>query len=274
VNSVAGSRKRMLEAAQKAVETGTVNRMPAIKTPTGQPMVAKPGESSTSVKAAKGLASIEANVLRSGNTNSKIPGAEGQNPADLAAQLVTQALKKKGQQIDPAGDAPSDYHSSNFRNVQDSVKSERAKASGSPKFDRASLSRTHAGGPNVAQLGITAVVLIVLGGAGYYGYQTFFAHPAATTKEVVPATMTVDQMLAANKLDAAQAALDKVRKTSKVGPKDADRCIKLAKKLADTEKFDDAIEVLGYVPRRSPAYRAAQKLLKGYKVIKGSTSGQ
>jgi hypothetical protein len=247
--------------------------MPALKTLTGQPAVAKPAESSTSIKAAKGLASVEANVLRANNTNSKIPGAEGQNPADLAAQLVTQALKKKGQQIDPAGDASSDYHSSNFRNVQDSVKTERAKASGLPKFDRASLSRTHSGGPHLARLGIAVVLLAVLGGGGYYAYQTYFAHPAPQ-KDAVPAIMTVDQMIAGNKLEAAQAALDKVRKTSKVGPKDSERCIKLAKKLADAEKFDDAIEVLGYVPRRSPSYRSAQKLLKGYKVIKGSTSGQ
>jgi len=85
--------------------------------------------------------------------------------------------------------------------------------------------------------------------------------------------MTVDQMIAGNKLEAAQAALDKVRKTSKVGPKDSERCIKLAKKLADAEKFDDAIEVLGYVPRRSPSYRSAQKLLKATKLLRALLQG-
>jgi hypothetical protein len=78
-------------------------------------------------------------------------------------------------------------------------------------------------------------------------------------------------MIGANKLVEARQALDNRAKSGKLTSKEADKYLKIAKKYADASKFDQAIDVLQKAyPRRSPNYRKAQNLLKGYKLMKAS----
>ena len=263
----------MLEAAQRAVDTGTQSKMPAVKPTdrmlhsgvgTGEFDPAHPAKIPTSSPSAPARPEPAVPPV----SNPKL-ASRSEDAAALAAQLVTQAIKKKQQQQPPVeeyDDESSGEYNAGFRNVEASVKTERARVGQANQSARKNRARARASfnKPRFGPVIFFFFVFVIVIGGGYYYYENYYIHQA-------PAQMSVDQMINANKLVEARQALDKLQKTGKLTQKDSDKYFKIAKKYADQSKFDQAIDVLQKAfTRRSPGYRKAQNLLKGYKLMKSS----
>ncbi len=253
----ATTKNRMLEAAQKAVDVGSKNKMASL-----QPAA---GGASDQVAASDTAASTP--DASPSSPDQKVSSA-GVDPSALAAQLVSQAIQKRALQNEGEFEEPG-----SFRNIEATIKSERARASKGSTKERPTGARVRSTfakrriGPMIGLFFTILVVaaLVIYAGQLIVDQLTAMSPPASTQAP------SIDALINANKLEQARAILDAQQKGPKFSPKDADRYIKIAKRYADFKQYEDAIDVLSKFDRRSPSYRQARKLLKLYNGLKGSS---
>jgi hypothetical protein len=246
---------RLLEAAQRAVETGSVSRLPAQKTE-------EPGRFEPPLPAsAPAPASAPSSRREEGlNTDSAVRAAEISR---------TEAPRS----------APEAY--SSFRDIEASIKNERTKSRDVPDRSRVRQSFNKQRPPAMliggAILAVVAVVLVfsplnkMIPGA-ITSVQNMF-HPTAPKVETTEST-DIDELIQTGKLDRARALEDKQTKANKWTAKDSERHIKMAEKYAESDppEYDLAIEVLNKIPKKAQSYRKAKSMIRSYQNLKRKAS--
>ncbi|HEY9680767.1 MAG TPA: protein kinase [Oculatellaceae cyanobacterium] len=264
---------RLLEAAQRAVETGSVSRLPAQK---GEPQQSREAArfepprplppKAIPPEAPAAMASSE-------------PAMRAAAAAAAAVQAAADLDAKRKEAAAMAG--VKDSYSS-FRNIEQSIKTERTKGQQVQAPNRARV-RQSFNKPRIPVLLIVVGCTVVIGGVLGFGplmkslpqlqqqVTSVFSgamHPTPTKSDGQESN-DIDELIQSGKLERARAILDRSTKT-KWTQKDADHAVKIAEKYAqsDPPEYDAAIDVLNKIPRKGPSYRKAQKMVKNYTSLK------
>jgi serine/threonine protein kinase len=247
---------RLLEAAQRAVETGSVSRLPAQRSDEDQFEPAMP---------------------------QAVAGANRQAAARADDALNDSAVREAEASRKEAARTAQEAYSS-FRDIGASIKSERTKSTRDVP-DRARVRQSFnkqrppallIGGLIVAVLAVVAVftpVKDMIPGAITSVQNLFHAAPASKS-ETTAESADIDELISSGKLDRARALEDKLTKSSKWTTKDSERHIKMAEKYAESDppEYDLAIEVLNKIPKKAQFYRKAKTLIRGYQSQKRRSS--
>jgi hypothetical protein len=245
---------RLLEAAQRAVETGSVSRLPAQRSDDDFAPAMPP--SAPAIK---------------------------QSPRRDDALNDSAVREAEASRKDAARASQEAY--SSFRDIGASIKSERTKSTRDVP-DRARVRQSFnkqrppgmlIGGLIVAALAVVAVftpVKDMIPKAVTSVQNMFHPAPAAKTETVESGSTDIDELISSGKLDRARALEDKQTKSNKWTPKDSERHIKMAEKYADSDppEYELAIEVLNKIPKKAQFYRKAKTMIRNYQVLKRRSS--
>jgi hypothetical protein len=246
-SSSTSAKDRLLEAAQRAADLSSTRatkvESPQSRTDASQAIAPSPD---MVAQDKPGLTSSDSDAGR------------------LAQQLVSQAYKKTKGQLSGSQDSLTPQ---GFKNIEAAIRGERARASkeiAPNKRERARVRDSFA----KPRFGSILIILILIGCLGlgvYYGGPIILGRFAPQAPAAHEPDVPVDALIDANKLEEARAALESHQKGPKFSQEDAKRYIKISKKYADFQQYEEAVEVLQKFSRRSPYYQQAKKLLKLYK---------
>jgi hypothetical protein len=273
-NSSAPPVNRLLEAAQRAVETGSasVNKLPAqhANTDAGDANRVPPKSDSETRPMQRPTPPVEA----------KAPAAAPQprvpSPTDSLAGSAGDVLRASVEMEAKSGKSrgPAKESYSSFRNIEQSIKSERNRnvvAVGGP-HDRARV-RKAVNKPRFPWV----IALIAIVCSGIIGGAIYFAGPKSpiphTQNGGATAAANVDELISQKKLEQAVIQLDKNQKGGKVNAEDARRYIAIAKAYHEAEEDESAVSTLNRLLSKKlpkPEYKSAKKLLGEYSPKKHS----
>ncbi|HEY9759804.1 MAG TPA: protein kinase [Oculatellaceae cyanobacterium] len=270
---------RLLEAAQRAVETGSVSRLPAQKSES-QPVPAAARFEPPRPLPPKAIPPEAPAAMASSE-----PAMRAAAAAAAAVQAAADLDAKRKEAAAMAG--VKDSYSS-FRNIEQSIKTERTKGQPVQAPDRARV-RQSFNKPRIPVLLIIVGCTVVVGGVVGFGplmkslpqlqqqVTSLFSgamHPTPAKSDGQESN-DIDELIQSGKLERARAILDRSTKT-KWTQKDADHAVKIAEKYAqsDPPEYDAAIDVLSKIPRKGPSYRKAQKMVKNYTSLKRRASSR